>query len=162
VDVPVADGNDAGQRLMPRKTDGSHHTDPVALIDQGGGYNPPDLAYGFDRTPRSRCGSSVGSAKSCQSIYGQRRISKTFSRRPSVHRRTNSVSYEGYEGVFDSNSIGSAASSASSFSSGRRGPLGTLARASMKALKAVGGACWRCKILRKIVSDTIIAISTFA
>ena len=150
---------------MPRQTYEIHDNcllyEPVALINQARGYESSDLAYGFEQSPRSRCGSSVGSANSYQSISRRCRISRNFSRRPSIHRRTNSISYEGYEGVFDSNSIGSAASSATSFSSGRRGPLGTLARVGMKALKAVGGACWRCKILRKVVSDTIIVISTF-
>lgn len=45
-------------------------------------------------------------------------------------------------------SIGSVASNAS----GRRGPLSYWAKVGMNAVKKVG-ACWRCKILKKPVSD---------
>jgi hypothetical protein len=38
--------------------------------------------------------------------------------------------------------------------SGRTGPLDYLAPVGMKAVKAVGGACWRCRILgKKVGSD---------
>lgn len=39
---------------------------------------------------------------------------------------------------------------------GRSGPLDYLTRVGMKAVKAVGGACWRCKILGKKVSNPLI------
>ncbi|KAH7336093.1 hypothetical protein BKA65DRAFT_596148 [Rhexocercosporidium sp. MPI-PUGE-AT-0058] len=70
----------------------------------------------------------------------------------------NSGASTGYqEYVFDSKSVqsggsyGSGASGASGASgvSGRRGRLSDWARAGMNALKQVGGACWRCKFLRK-------------
>ena len=68
-----------------------------------------------------------------------------FGRRQSVHSQVSS-SYQ--ELVFDSGS--SRPSSPST--PGRRGPLDAAAKAAMKAVKAVK-ACWRCKFLRKTVSD---------
>jgi hypothetical protein len=35
---------------------------------------------------------------------------------------------------------------------GRRGPLTETGRRDMRALEAAGGACWRCKVLRRKVS----------
>jgi hypothetical protein len=72
-----------------------------------------------------------------------------------THHIASSSSYQ--EFVFDSRSDHS--SSQTSFhsvdpnpsrASGRRGPLSKLARVEMNAVKKMG-ACWRCKVLRKIV-----------
>lgn len=39
---------------------------------------------------------------------------------------------------------------------GRRGPLSENGRRDMRALEAVGGACWRCKVLRRKVSLAVL------
>ncbi len=41
---------------------------------------------------------------------------------------------------------------------GRRGPLSENGRRDMRALEAVGGACWRCKVLRRKVSLTPLGL----
>jgi hypothetical protein len=79
------------------------------------------------------------------------------SRRGSAQSNLSAVSSGYQEIVFDSNSVHSGASQASVASgrSGRRGPLSEYSRAGMKAVRKLGGACWRCKFLRKTVSVMI-------
>jgi hypothetical protein len=73
-------------------------------------------------------------------------IRARFGRRQSVHSQASS----GYqEIVFDSGS----SHPSSPGTPGRRSPLDAAARAAMKAVKAVR-ACWRCKFLRKTVSNS--------
>lgn len=95
------------------------------------------------------------SAKNSQTLHSNPLDSQTRS------ASVNSGASTGFqEYVFDSRSVHSAGSygsgasgaSAASRASGRRGPLSDWARAGMNALKEVGGACWRCKFLRKTVS----------
>jgi hypothetical protein len=43
---------------------------------------------------------------------------------------------------------------------GRRGPLSTSTRQGIEDVKLEGGACWRCKILKKPVSTTGYSIVT--
>jgi hypothetical protein len=71
-----------------------------------------------------------------------------LSRKSSINKGASSGFHES---VFNSNS----AQSSSRSSIGRRGPLDTFARAAMNAVKAVK-ACWRCKVLRKLVSDAAV------
>jgi hypothetical protein len=88
--------------------------------------------------PTSPSRSYVGSKR--KSIRGR------FGRRQSVHSQASS----GYqEIVFDSGS----SRPSSPGTPGRRGPLDAAARAAMKAVKAIK-ACWRCKFLRKNVSNS--------
>lgn len=90
-----------------------------------------------------------GSLGSFQSDPTQASFKKMFSRRSSTHSRASS----GYqEFVFDSRSVNSG--SQASVLSGRQGPLDSFATAAMNAVKRIG-ACWRCKYLRKSVSETI-------
>jgi hypothetical protein len=92
--------------------------------------------------------SPLGSPMSVQSERGRKPVKSTFGKRSNVYSPASS----GYqEMVFDSKSprVGSPGSA----SSGRRGPLDTAARAAVKAVKALR-ACWRCKFLRKSVSET--------
>jgi hypothetical protein len=82
---------------------------------------------------------------------GLNRIRKTFSKTTNIQSNAR----PGFkEIVFDSrsnHSVSSSASSFQSFSSARSGRLTDAARTMMRAVKAIG-ACWRCKILRKMVS----------
>jgi hypothetical protein len=121
------------------------NTYPPNSSSQSQHYRRRDPGHEATRRPQSRSGSSLCSVNSSQSTRGHR-ISKSFSRKSSASGRANSM--------------GSAASSAGlSSSSGRQGPLDSLARAGMRALKAIGGACWRCKILRKVVSAVVRVIA---
>lgn len=96
-----------------------------------------------------KAASRPGSLSSLHSERGRRRNSKV------LKRSSNSSMYSAGMGeqVFDSNQTRSS-SRASSGRSGRTGPLSKLARAGMRAIKAIGGACWRCKILGKKVSSS--------
>jgi hypothetical protein len=77
---------------------------------------------------------------------GRKSLRDRFSQRHSVHSPASTAGYE--EIIFDSES----SRPSSPATSGRRGPLDAATRAAMKAVKAVK-ACWRCKFLRKTVSN---------
>lgn len=91
-------------------------------------------------TSRSRSVSSLHSER------GRSRISKIFKRSSSANEYSPGMG----EMILDSNEVRSS-SRASSGRSIRKGPLDKLARAGMKAVRAIGGACWRCRILGKKV-----------
>ena len=97
--------------------------------------------------PNSKPSSRAGSISSLHSDRGRSRVSKIF------RRNSNGSIYSSGKGehVFDFNQARSS-SRASSGRSVRTGPLDKIARAGMKAVLAIGGACWRCKILGKKVS----------
>jgi hypothetical protein len=105
----------------------------------------------FSSPSSNLVGSRSSSINSQTSERGHNRIKKASSRRSSIQSNTG----HGFkEIVFDSRSSHSASSSAGSFqsfSSVRSGRLNDVARNMMRAVKEIG-ACWRCKILRKIVS----------
>jgi hypothetical protein len=103
--------------------------------------------------PNNWVGSRSSSISSQTSERGRNRIQKAFSRRSSIQ---NNAGHGFKEIIFDSRSNNSASSSAGSFqsfSSVRSGRLSDVARNMMRAVKEIG-ACWRCKILRKVVSIT--------
>jgi hypothetical protein len=87
--------------------------------------------------------SRSSSVSSLHSDRGRSRISKLFKRSSNGSMYSPGIG----ENVFSSRS-----SSRASSGVGRTGPLGYIARAGMKAVRAVGGACWRCKILGKKVN----------
>lgn len=101
-----------------------------------------------ERLPTSRAAISRSSSMhSISSSCGRDRIRKFFGRTSSVESTSKSRS-NGFS--FDSKSNGSA--QRISACPGRRGPLSEVARATARAVKALK-ACWRCKILRKGVSN---------
>jgi hypothetical protein len=89
-----------------------------------------------------QAGSRSSSISSIQSSRGQSKASNISSRRLCDRRQDNSAGFQ--ELVFNSPPPRYLTSS------GRHGPLNPIARAAMNAVTAVG-ACWRCKVLRKLV-----------
>lgn len=99
------------------------------------------------RTQNRKAASRSGSVNSLQSERGQNRVTKSFGRSSIMSRYSSGIG----ESMFVSRQDCSSRRS-SSGASGRTGPLDYLALMGMKAVKAVGGACWRCRILGKKVS----------
>jgi hypothetical protein len=113
-------------------------------LSPSGSHWVSDYSNGSERAP-----SRASSAASMQSHRG----------RSSVRRwRTKSRTSSQGELVFEANPGRS--QSRNSGASGRRGPLDSISKAAMNAVKRVG-ACWRCKILRKTVSQIIRPHSNF-
>jgi hypothetical protein len=74
----------------------------------------------------------------------------------SIPSSAYSPSGSGYQNMFfDSNSINSESRASAASVSGRRGPMNRLGKLGMKAVRKVG-ACWRCRFLRKAVSEVNI------
>lgn len=113
----------------------AHMSMKQALLDQ---YQSPTNE--FSRVPK-RALSRTSSMESLQSRQGRSRV-----RLSSIHSRASSQG----EFVFEANPERS--QSRNSGVSGRRGPLDLISKAAMNAVKKVG-ACWRCRILRKTVSE---------
>ena len=92
--------------------------------------------------------SRSNSVSSLQSERGRNNVTKSFGRTSSVRGYS-----PGMRDYMSSPMRDNSSTRASSGASGRIGPLDYVARMGMKAVKAVGGACWRCKILgKKVVS----------
>lgn len=126
------------------------YEDFSATLTEAPSFNTdyPPLSSGSRGAYQSRQPTSrSGSVSSLQSDRGRSRISKIFKRSSSGSKYSPGSG----ENVFFSDRAGSSCR-ASSGRAGRTGPLDYLARLGMKAVKAVGGACWRCKILGKKVS----------
>jgi hypothetical protein len=123
----------------------------LSYISRGSSFTSdtslPSTPYSRSGFPSDKLASRSGSVSSLHSDRGRKRISTIFK------RSSNRSMYSSGRGehVFDSNQTRSS-SRASSSRSVRIGPLDKLARAGMRAVKAIGGACWRCKILGKKVS----------
>ena len=95
----------------------------------------------------SRPASFTSTNGSIRSTQGRNRVAKATK----LFRQRSGSSLQPPEIIFDSNI--SRPASCSSSSPGRFKPLSDAARATMKAVRAIGGACWRCRFLRKAVGQ---------
>lgn len=157
---PSAIGNPSRLAAMPAFDDFSSIKETFAYNDEWPQYSHVSRGSSFtSATPLSQLAnagsgfqthkpaSRSASVSSLQSERGRNRISKLFRKSSNASMKSPGAG----EFIFDSSQVRSS-SRASSGRSVRTGPLDYLARAGMKAVRAIGGACWRCKILGKKVS----------
>lgn len=116
---------------------------PFSVFSSMDEFTPP--SSGTTWINSSPAPSMTGSLTSIRSGRGRNRLKA--SRRPTLGPRDISTFREH---VFDSNQIRDSSHAAATI--GRQGPLPNDARQMMRAVRAIG-ACWRCRVLRKPVSD---------